>query len=146
MSTHKTEELLKKINYIEADLEIQRQILVSIPSAEKEQIETCIKGIARRQAEIKELRTEIQRIDPDQYQQIIRFEKAVEEFKALAQTRQFNKISGRSTGEQCQLSLKNGQQIECLVAACDENGDWAVIDELGQLREISQAEVLNREG
>ena len=42
MTHPKTEDLLKKINYIEADLEIQKQILFSIPSANKEEIEKTI--------------------------------------------------------------------------------------------------------
>lgn len=47
MSQH-VQELLKRINYIEADMEIQRQILCSIPTADTKEMEKTIKTIAKK--------------------------------------------------------------------------------------------------
>lgn len=141
MTEPRVQDLLRKINLIEADLQIQRQILVSIPSKQTKDIEDCIRTIAEKQNEIKDLRKEIQRIDPVQHQRIVRFEEATIAFRDLAKERNFTKINGQNDQGLCSLTLVNGQTIDCLVIACDALGDWAAIDHNGTIREFSAKEV-----
>jgi len=115
----KTQDLLKKINYIEADIEIQIQILFSTPSEDTAEMEKTITIIAAKKAEIETLRQQIRELDPEEFDRILVFEKAINEFKALAKTRQFTSIIGKSINEICQLAMKEGEPIECLIKACD---------------------------
>ncbi len=133
--------LLKKINYIEADIDIQKQILYSVSSTDKEEIEKILRVIAGKKDEIAELRNRIKVIDPDEYNRIKMFEKAVQDFRKLAAKTPFQSISSQNTDEPCILSLHNGSSINCLVKACDENGDWTIITFDGEIRQFKQSEV-----
>jgi hypothetical protein len=77
MTHSKTEALLKKINYIEADVEIQKQILFSIPSNQKTEMEKTITLIAARKEEIEVLRQELKELYQYEFYRIVVFEKAV---------------------------------------------------------------------
>ncbi len=59
MTNTNIQDLLKKINYIEADIEIQKQILFSIPSDQEPEMEKTITGIAAKKEEIEILRQQI---------------------------------------------------------------------------------------
>lgn len=144
MTHHKTEALLKKINYIEADVEIQKQILFSIPSAQKEDIEKTISLIAARKGEIEILRQELKELDPTEYDRILKFEDAVAEFKKIAVNTPFQSIINRNVFEQCTLALQNGNQVECLIKACDNNGNWTIITMNGKVRQFTAAEVVEK--
>jgi biotin-(acetyl-CoA carboxylase) ligase len=141
MKTSTIQDLLKNINYIEADIEIQKQILFSIPSGEKEEMEKTIKIIADKKKAIKRLRAQIQDIDPEEFKRITVFEQAIETFKKLALEKTFESILARSVGEQCSLALVDGNNIECLIKACDKRGDWTIITLDGEIQQFSQAEV-----
>lgn len=141
MSKSKTQDLLKKINYIEADIEIQKQILFSIPSDKPEEMEKTIQIIANKNKEIQALREQIKVIDPVEYERIITFEEAINNFKKLAAKKQFESITNKNIGEDCYLFLKNGNKEECLIKACDDKGDWAVITLDGELKEYTKSEV-----
>jgi hypothetical protein len=130
-------DLLKKINYIEADVEIHRQILFSIPSAETKAMEETIRLIAGKKEEIEELRRQINVLDPEEYKRILRFEEVLGEFKALAATRNFTNIIGKNVNESCALKLKGEAPIECLVKACDAAGSFTIITLDGQLRHFA---------
>jgi len=138
MTTPKTHDLLKKINYLEADIEIQKQVLFSIPSDQKEEMEKTIRIIATQKEEIEVLRQEIKEIDPDEYQRIVVYEKAINEFKQIATEKKFQSIIGRNVNEDCVLQLKDTDDIECLIKACDENGDWTIITMDGKIKHFTE--------
>ena len=136
-----TQNILQKINYIEADIEIHKQILFSIPSDNRQEIENTLQSIADKKEEISQLRDEIQKIDPEWFRRIIVFEKAVNDFKKIAEGKNFQSIVSRNVDEQCVLSLANNTEIECLIKACDENGDWTVITLEGQINNYTKNDV-----
>ncbi len=144
MAHKRTEALLKKINYIEADVEIQKQILFSIPSAQKTAMEKTISLIAARKKEIEILRQELQKLDPAEYERILKFEKAVAEFKKIAETNPFQSIVNRNVHEECALALQNGDRIECLIKAYDKSGNWTVITLEGEVKQFNIAEVAEK--
>lgn len=144
MTHPKTQALLKKINYIEADLDIQKQILFSIPSAEKAEIEKAIVLIAARKKEIETLRQELHELDPAEYERILAFEVAVDKFKKIAAETPFQSIINRNINEECALALQNGEQLQCLIKACDENGNWTVITLNGEIKQFPAAEVTEK--
>jgi hypothetical protein len=132
------QDLLKKINYIEADIEIQKQILFSIPSEKQAEMEKIVAIIAAKKTEIETLRMQIKGIDPEEFARILMFEKAIDEFKKLAATRQFTSITGRNITEECVLTLRERKSVECLVKACDADGNWTIIDIEGKIQNFSK--------
>ena len=138
---YNTQDLLKKINYIEADIEIQKQILFAIPSDQREEMEKIIKIIAAKKEEIDKLRKMIQEEDPEEFARILALEQAISEFKILAADKKFSSITGRNIGEDCLLTLQDGERIDCLVKACDAAGDWTVITLDGKIRHFPGASV-----
>lgn len=129
-----TQDLLKKINYIEADIEIHKQILFSIPSDNRQEIEKILKVIAGKKEEINQLRQEIKKIDPEEDKWITVFEKAVNDFKRIASEKKFQSIVSRNVDEACSLSLTEKTELECLIKACDANGDWTIITLEGEIK------------
>ncbi len=140
----KVQDLLKKINYIEADIEIHKQILFSLPSDQQAEMEKTVAIIAAKRAEIETLRQEIRSIDPAEFERIVIFEKAINEFKRLATTRQFTSITGKNINESCQLALKNLPAVECLIKACDVDGNWTIITLDGEICHYEQAVVAEK--
>ncbi len=134
--------LLKKINYIEADIEIQKQILFSIPTGDKKELEKVIQIIADKKEEITSLRLEIQQIDPAEYEKIILFENAVGAFKKLASERNFTSIENMNINEECTLSLKDKGKIDCLIKAREENGDYTIITMDGEIQHFASDTIL----
>lgn len=141
MANPTVQDLLKKINFIEADLEIQKQILFSIPSAETEEMEKVVKVIANMKHEIDGLRHQIKQLDPEEFERILVFEKAVNTFKKLATEKGFQSVVGRSNEDECVLKLKNSPQLDCLLKACDSDGNWTVVTMTGNIEEFSGNEV-----
>jgi hypothetical protein len=144
MTNAKTQDLLKKINYIEADIEIQKQILFSIPSDQKAEMETTIGNIAAKKKEIASLREQIQQLDPAEAERILVFENAVAQFKKLAAATNFQSIVSRNVNEECTLALKNGKAVECLIKACDGDGNWTVITLGGKIEQFPEADVTEK--
>lgn len=137
----RVQDLLKKITYIEADIEIQKQILFSIPSDDRTEIEHVIKIIAARKDEINTLRLELQSVSPTEHQNIVTLENALAEFKEIASRRKFASIIVKDINEECFLSFKNKGKIPCLVKACDENGGWTIITMEGTIQQFSEVDV-----
>ncbi len=129
-----TQDLLKKINYIEADIEIHKQILFSTPSENRQEIEKILKVIAGKKEGINQLRQEIKKIDPEEDKWITVFENAVNDFKKIAAKKKFQSIVSRNVDEACSLSLTDKTKLECLIKACDENGDWTIITLEGEIK------------
>ena len=144
MTNAKTQDLLKKINYIEADIEIQKQILFSIPSDQKAEMEKTIRNIAAKKEEIASLREQIRKLDPAENERILVFENAVAEFKKLAAATNFQSIVSRNVNEECTLALKNGDEVECLIKACDGDGNWTVITLGVKIEQFSEAAVAEK--
>ncbi|ACN14793.1 hypothetical protein HRM2_16860 [Desulforapulum autotrophicum HRM2] len=141
--SQKVHDFLRKINYIEADIDIQRQILLSIPSAHREEMEKTIKVIAEKNEMIKALRQEIKAIDPAAFNRILALEKASESFKVLAAEKKFIEVSTPNENGACTLTLKkDNTTIDCLVRAKDEAGGYTVIDFNGEILEFSDGEIL----
>jgi hypothetical protein len=92
----KTQDLLKKINYIEADIEIHKQILFSLPSDQREEMEKTVQLIAAKKKEIKGLLQKIHESDPEEFNRIIALEETIDQFRQLTKTRQFTAITGRN--------------------------------------------------
>ena len=90
--TKTVQDLLKKINYIEAEVEIQKQILYSIPSTERDEIEKVLKTIAAAKEDIGILRSEIEQIDPEEFQKLARIEESVAAFKKISSEKEFSTI------------------------------------------------------
>ncbi len=144
MTQPTSQDLLKKINYIEADIEIQKQILFSIPSSEKTEMEKCIRFIADKKREIASLQQQIKKIDPDEYQRIMVFEEALNQFKKISGENHMESIVSRNIDEECVLNLKDGTSIDCLIKGCDRDGNWAVITIAGKTIQFSGAEVADK--
>ena len=144
MTHSKTEALLKKINYIEADVEIQRQILFSIPSNQKKEMEATISRIAAKKAEIEVLRQELRKNDPQEFARIVLFENAAAEFRKIAKDTPFQSIDNRNVNEDCSLALQSGVVVECLIKACDHEGIWTIITMEGEVKQFPAADVAEK--
>lgn len=144
MTHPKTEALLKKINYIEADVEIQKQILFSIPSDQQTEMERTISLIASRKKEIEQLREELREVDPVEYDRIITFENALTELRKIGAENPFVAIVNRNVNEQCSLLLHGGEQVECLIKACDQGGNWTIITVDGEIKQYPAAKVAEK--
>lgn len=136
------QDLLKKINYIEAEVEIQKQILVSIPSDQRGDMEKVIRKIAQAKNEIEQLRAEIKTVSPNEYQNILKIEKAADEFKKIAGENKFEHIENMSMLEDCSIRCKNGDEFSCLVKGRDKDGNWTVITTAGDLRQFQKDDVI----
>ncbi len=136
-----TQNLLKKINYIEADIEIHKQILFSISSDNRQEIENTLRVIAGKKEEISELREEIKKIDPEEFDRILVFEKAINDFKKIAAEKKFQSIVSRNTDRECTLFLANKTEIDCLIKACDENGNYTIITLDGEIEYFAADDV-----
>jgi hypothetical protein len=141
MTHPKTEDLLKKINYIEADVEIHKQILFSIPSAQKADMEKTITLIAAKKEEIEVLRQQLLKYDPEEYDRIVIFENAVSEFRKIAASNPFQSIVNRNVHEECVLAMHNGEKRECLIKACDKQGNWTIITLDGKIEQFPSSDV-----
>ena len=130
----KVRALLQKINYIEMDMDLQRQILRSIPSKDRDDMEAVIKKIAEMKQQILDLREEIRNTDPEEYQRIIDMEQATERFKALAMEKRFVQVKTPDETGICFVTLNDGSRLDCLVAAKDEDGHWTLLTLDGEIK------------
>ncbi len=133
----RVETLLKKISFIETDMELHKQILVTIPSDQKEDLEQVMQTIAGKKQEIQDLRREIKQLDPAAYDRIIAIEKGTQTFKSMAQDKQFDRVDTPDETGTCKLTLIDGTDMDCLVAAREKNGDWMVLTREGEIKQLS---------
>ena len=141
MTPPSTQDLLKKINFIEVDVEIQKQILFSIPSDRTDEMEKTIAIIAEKTKEIDRLRKEIEKQDPDEYKRIMVFENAIQSFKQLAAKTPFESIVCREMGGTCDLELMDTTRIQCLIKACDAKANWTIITLEGETLQFTKEQV-----
>jgi len=139
--SQKVQDILKKINYIEADLEIHKQILFSIPSADRGEMERVMQVIAEKKEMINSLRDQIRLADPIEFGRILKIEKAVSQFKKMASETKFNEIFTMNNNEPCTISMQSGKTIDCLVKAKDQAGDWTILTLDGEILRVLSASV-----
>jgi hypothetical protein len=144
MSNQKIQHILKKINYLEAEVEIQKQILFSIPSADTEEIESTIRIIAARKSEIGELREQINDLNPEEFARIVAFEEASARFMAVGAENTFTSIVHKQIGQECDLRLADGTIVDCLVKACDETGGWTLLTAEGEVLQYTREQVVEQ--
>ncbi len=144
MSNQKIQQILQKINYLEAEVEIQKQILFSIPSANKGEIENTIKTIAARKGDIEQLRQQINEENPEEFARIVAFEEASAKFMAIGAENTFTDLFHKQIGEECVLKLADGAIVDCLVKARNEKGDWTLLTADGEVLQFSREQVLEQ--
>ncbi len=128
--------LLQKINFIETDMDLHKQILVSIPSENKAEIETVIKKIAAQKDQINDLRLKIKDIDENEYNKIIAIEKGAQDFRQISKDKKFVLVNTLNDTGECFITLNDGTRIDCLVAAKEENGNWTILTLEGVTKEL----------
>ncbi len=133
------ENLLQKISYIETDMELHKQILFSIPSDQTDDMEQVMQTIATQKQQVQDLREEIKRLDPSAHDRIIAIEKGTETFKAMAQDRQFDRVDTPDTSGACTITLTDGTDLDCLVAAREKTGDWMILTRDGEVKQFPRA-------
>jgi len=127
--------LLQKINFIETDMDVHKQILVSIPADKKAEMETVVKKIADLKNQITALRLEIKKTDEDEYNKIIAIERAAANFREIAFNKKFVQVNTLNESRVCFITLNDGTRVECLVTAKEENGNWTVLTLDGETKE-----------
>ena len=135
MSDAKIKELLQKINFIETDMEMQKQILFSIPSDHNEDIETLVTKIADLKQQIIDLRHAIKKIDQGEYDKIIAIENGTKKFQELSKDKKYIQVNTLNESGECFITLNDGTRINCLVTAKEENGNWTVLTLEGDAKE-----------
>ncbi len=135
MSDAKIKELLQKINFIETDMEMQKQILFSIPSDHNEDIETLVTKIADLKQQIIDLRQAIKKIDQGEYDKIIAIENGTKKFQELSKDKKYIQVNTLNESGECFITLNDGTRINCLVTAKEENGNWTVLTLEGDAKE-----------
>ncbi len=135
MSDAKIKELLQKINFVETDMELQKQILFSTPSDNKAQMEELVVKIAGLKKQIMNLRQEIKEIDQEEYDKIIAIENGTNKFQELSKNKKYIQVNTLNESGECFITLNEGTRIDCLVAAKEENGNWTVLTLEGDAKE-----------
>ena len=133
--------VLQKINFIETDMELHKQILVSIPSKDIKVMEKVVKKIVDQKKQIDDLKLKIKEIDPAEYEKIMAIETAAEQFKKIALNKKFVQVNTLNDSGQCFVTLKDGSRLECLVSAQEENGNWTVLTLEGETREFLESDL-----
>ncbi len=135
--------LLQKINFIETDMDLHKQILVSIPSEDTDQIESVIQKIADQKKQIEQLREEIKKVDEEEYNKIIAIEEATKAFQKIAVNKKLIQVNTMNETGECFITLNDDTRIDCLVAAKEENGNWIVLTLEGQTKEYPGSLIKN---
>ncbi|MBB5348618.1 hypothetical protein JWG42_06900 [Desulfoprunum benzoelyticum] len=142
MSDRKIQQILKKINYLEAEVEIQKQILFSIPSDNTGEIENTLRVIAARKGDIEGLRRQINDLDPKEFARIVAFEQASARFMAIGAENTFTDLFYRQADQECGLRLADGTAIDCLVKGRDAKGGWTALTIDGEVLQFSRDQVV----
>ena len=127
--------LLQKINFVEADMELHKQILFSIPSENTAEMEKVVSTIADLKQQISDLRDQIKEMDEAEYNKIIAIEQAADQFRQIAKDKKFVQVNTLNEDRQCFVTFNDGTRLDCLVAAKEENGNWTVLTLEGETKE-----------
>ena len=131
----KVKELLQKINFVETDMELHKQILFSIPSDNKAEMEKVVNKISELKKQINDLRDQIKEVDGDEYNKIIAIEQAADKFREISKDKKFVQVNTLNEDRQCFITFNDGTRLDCLVAAKEENGNWTVLTIEGKTKE-----------
>lgn len=140
--SEKVEQVLQKIHFIERDIELHKNILMSIPQEQGGEMERVISEIARMKERVAELKRSIAEIDPTVYSQVVELEKGVKKFQELASSRHFLQVYTLDQLGECVINLVDGAQVECLVKAVDGHGCWVGLTHAGEVVEYGAEEVM----
>jgi len=135
MQSARIKGLLQRINFIEADMDIQKQILAAIPLQNQKDMETVIKKIAALKQQIHGLRLDIKNTDETEYNRIIAIEEAAETFRRISQDKRFVLVNTLNETGVCFITMIDGTRLDCLVTAKEENGNWTVLTLDGETKE-----------
>lgn len=133
--------ILRKIQYIEAEIEIQKQILHTTLGQEEAEIREVIQKIADSKEEINRLRLEIEEISPQEHHRIQALEKAVATFTTITSENSFTIVENMATNPNCSITYQTGETCPCLVKASDKSGNWVIITPEGEIRRINNREL-----
>lgn len=128
--------LLQKINFVEADMELHKQILFSIPSENTAEMEKVVNTIADLKRQITNLRDQIKETDEAEYNKIIAIEQAAEKFRHISRDKKFVQVNTLNEDRHCFITFNDGTRQDCLVAAKEENGNWTVLTLEGETKEF----------
>jgi hypothetical protein len=135
MSNAKIKELLQKINFVETDMEMQKQILFSMPSDNKKDVEESVAKIADLKQQVIDLKQEIKKIDQHEYDKIIAIENGTKKFQELSKDKKFINVKTLNESGECFITLNDGTRIDCLVAATEESGNVTILTLEGEAKE-----------
>jgi len=138
----KVEQVLQKIHFIERDIELHKNILMSVPADQKEEMERIIGEISRMKRRVDELKRSIAELDPEVHAQVLLLEEGTRKFQELAKERHFQQVFTLDQLGECVINLVDGSQVECLVKAMDDRGGWAGLTHTGEVVEYSAEEVM----
>ncbi|MFV0438360.1 MAG: hypothetical protein ACK5PS_13345 [Desulfopila sp.] len=139
---HKVEQVLQKIHFIERDIELHRNILMSVADDDRKEMERVIGEIARMKGRVEELKGSIAELDPEVHGQVLQLEEGTRKFQQLARERAFQMVFTLDQLGECVINLVDGSQVECLVKAVDERGAWVGLTHHGEVVEFSAKEVM----
>ena len=131
----------QKIHFIERDIELHKQILATIPSGNRADIEEVIGKIAAMKRQLAELKESIAVIDPEEYQRLQKLDGEAARFKELAGQTELKEIYTLDQYRVCALRLADGSEVDCLVAARRQDDGWLVLTLAGECRELAATEV-----
>ena len=134
------EAIIQKITFIETDIELQKQILASIPEGREDEVRTVLEKIVGLKEKVKTLKASIKEIDPAEYERIATLEKAADKFKEISKGKTFTRVITLDHNRECTLRLADDTDLECLVMAEDEKGNWTVLTMAGETREYAAGE------
>lgn len=136
------QDILYKISYIEADIEIQKRILFSFREDEKTEIEKVMRTIAQAKDDILKLKNQIAEDYPHEHSRMIIIEKSVDHFKELSEKKSFTTIEHMAEDGDLSLQLTSGKKLHCLIKAVDEHKNHTVITIDGELLSFSPEQIV----
>jgi hypothetical protein len=54
----------------------------------------------------------------------------------MAQDKQFDRVDTPDDSGACKITLSDGTDVDCLVAAREENGDWMILTRDGEVKQF----------
>lgn len=140
--SEKVEQILQKIHFIERDIELHKNILMSIPKDQEKEMERVIGEIIRLKERVAGLKGSIAEVDPEVHAMVLRLEDGTKKFQELAQEKDFRQVYTLDQLGECVINLVDGSQIECLVKALDARGGWVGLTRDGEVVEYGPEEVM----
>ncbi|MCG8473374.1 MAG: hypothetical protein MI742_16165 [Desulfobacterales bacterium] len=136
-------EIMQKIGLLEKDLDLQKHILKATPTGSEDQARETLATISHLKEKIEAYRQEIKAIDPEEYEQMIRFEASTARFKEEAKGRDFVSVTDLNTSMECQIEKKDGTMVQCLVKAQDATGEWLIMTVDGEVMALDAESVVS---